>query len=159
MEVEFRFVCSWSVPQHLENKSKRRDMQMMDFEAKIEKTQEELATVKTELSVFKSELAAMREKISFFSVIYDKFDKTLEKLDTRQAEDRKELHAMMDDLRLSLESSITDELEKLRKDMKEQHNIERDKIDALNKWRWLVTGGAVVVGWLLSKLGLPFSMK
>ena len=134
-------------------------MQMMDFEAKIEKTQEELATVKTELSVFKSELAAMREKISFFSVIYDKFDKTLEKLDTRQAEDRKELHAMMDDLRLSLESSITDELEKLRKDMKEQHNIERDKIDALNKWRWLVTGGAVVVGWLLSKLGLPFSMK
>lgn len=132
---------------------------MMDFEAKIEKTQEELATVKTELSVFKSELAAMREKISFFSVIYDKFDKTLEKLDTRQAEDRKELHAMMDDLRLSLESSITDELEKLRKDMKEQHNIERDKIDALNKWRWLVTGGAVVVGWLLSKLGLPFSMK
>lgn len=159
MEAEFCFVCSWSVPQHLENKGKRRDMQMMDVEAKIEKTQEELATIKTDVSVVKSELAAMREKISFFSVIYDKFDKTLEKLDTRQAEDRKELHAMMDDLRLSLESSITDELEKLRKDMKEQHNIERDKIDALNKWRWLVTGGALVVGWLLSKLGLPFWMK
>ena len=128
----------------------------MDFEAKIEKTQEEMSIVKADLSAVKSELAAMREKISFFSIIYDKFDKTLEKLDTRQAEDRRELHLMMDDLRMSLESSITDELEKLRKDMKEQHNIERDKIDALNKWKWLVTGGALVVGWLLSKLRLPF---
>lgn len=132
---------------------------MIGFEAKIEKTQEEMSTVKSDLSVVKSELAAMREKISFFSIIYDKFDKTLEKLDTRQAEDRRELHLMMDDLRMSLESSITHELEKLRKDMKEQHNIERDKIDALNKWRWLVTGAALVVGWLLSKLGLPFPMK
>ena len=35
----------------------------------------------------------------------------------------------------------------------------KQKIEDLNKWRWLVMGGAVVVGWLLSKMGLPFEVK
>jgi hypothetical protein len=28
----------------------------------------------------------------------------------------------------------------------------------LNKLRWLIVGGAAVVGWIISKLGLPFSI-
>ena len=114
---------------------------MIDFEARLSKIE--------------TEVAAMREKVSFFSVIYEKFDKTLEKLDERQNEDRKELQNMIDDLR----NDIVQEMRALREDMAEQHNIEKKKIEDLNKWRWLVMGGAVVVGWIISKLGLPFSVK
>jgi len=39
---------------------------MIDFESKLSKIE--------------TEVAAMREKISFFSVIYEKFDRTLDKL-------------------------------------------------------------------------------
>jgi uncharacterized coiled-coil protein SlyX len=114
---------------------------MIDFDARVSKLE--------------SEVAAIKEKVSFFSVIYEKFDKTLEKLDERQIDDRKELQHMMDSLRVDL----LNEIKALREDMADQHNIEKKKIEDLNKWRWIVMGGAAVVGWILSKLGLPFDVK
>ena len=114
---------------------------MIDFEARLSKIE--------------TEVAAMREKVSFFSVIYEKFDKTLEKLDERQNDDRKELQAMMDELRVDL----LQEIKLMRDEAAAQHASQQKKIDELNKWRWVVMGGAVVVGWILSKLGLPFEMK
>jgi len=114
---------------------------MIDFEARLSKIE--------------TEVAAMREKVSFFSVIYEKFDRTLDKLDERTIEDKRELQAMMDSLR----TDLVQEMKALREEMAAQHAIEKQKIEDLNKWRWLVMGGAVVVGWLLSKMGLPFEVK
>ena len=119
----------------------KQGSKMIDFEARLSKME--------------TDVAAMKEKVSFFTVIYEKFDKTLEKLDERQNDDRKEMQAMIDELR----TDLVQEMKALREDMAEQHNIEKKKIEDLNKWRWLVMGGAVVVGWIISKLGLPFSVK
>ena len=47
----------------------------------------------------------------------------------------------------------------LREDMAAQHAVEKKKIEELNRWRWFVLGGAAVVGWILSKMGLPFEIK
>jgi len=83
------------------------------------------------------------------------FDRTLDKLDERTIEDKKELQAMMDDLR----TDLVQEMKSLREEMAAQHAVEKQKIEELNRWRWLVMGGAVVIGWILSKLGLPFEIK
>ena len=107
---------------------------MIDFEARLSKIE--------------TEVAAMREKVSFFSVIYEKFDKTLDRLDERTIEDKRELQAMMDNLR----TDLLDEMKAMREDMARQHEIENKKIEDLNRWRWIVMGGAAVVGWVLSKL-------
>lgn len=114
---------------------------MIDFEARLSKIE--------------TDVAAMKEKVSFFTVIYEKFDKTLEKLDERQNDDRKELQAMMDELR----TDLVQEMKSLREEMASQHEAEKKKIEELNKWRWFVLGGAAVIGWIISKLGLPFSIK
>ena len=114
---------------------------MIDFEARLSKIE--------------TDVAAMKEKVSFFTVIYEKFDKTLDKLDERTIEDKRELQAMMDNLR----TDLVQEMKSLREEMAAQHAVEKQKIEDLNKWRWLVMGGAVVVGWLISKLGLPFEVK
>ena len=114
---------------------------MIDFEARLSKIE--------------TDVAAMKEKVSFFTVIYEKFDKTLEKLDERQIDDRKELQQMVDALRVD----VLQEIKALREDMAAQHDVEKQKIEDLNKWRWLVMGGAVVVGWIISRLGLPFEIK
>ena len=98
-----------------------------------------------------SELAAIREKVSFFSVIYEKFDKTLDKLDERTIEDRKEINEMMNIMRIS----IMDEIKALRVDMASQHEVEKKKIEDLNKWRWVVMGAAAVIGWVLSRFTVP----
>ena len=105
---------------------------MIDFEARVTKLE--------------TELAAIKEKVSFFSVIYEKFDKTLEKFDSRQNGDRKELQEMMDELR----TDIMQEIKAMREDMFKQHTLERQKIDDLNKWRWIVVGAARIVAWLVS---------
>jgi molybdopterin converting factor small subunit len=100
------------------------------------------------LSKIETDVAAMKEKVSFFTVIFDK-------LDERTIEDKKELQAMMDNLR----TDLLQEMKSLREEMAAQHAVEKQKIEELNRWRWLVMGGAVVVGWLISKLGLPFEIK
>ena len=107
---------------------------MVDFESRISKIE--------------SEVAAMREKVSFFSVIYEKFDKTLDKLDERQVEDRKEMQLIIDQMR----NELMQEIKAMREDMAKQHDIENKKIEELNRWRWIVLGGAAVVGWIISKL-------
>jgi hypothetical protein len=107
---------------------------MVDFESRLSKLE--------------TDVAAMREKVSFFTVIYEKFDKTLDKLDERTIEDKKELQAMMDDLRTDLLA----ELKAMREDMARQHEIENKKIEDLNRWRWIVMGGAAVIGWIFSKV-------
>jgi hypothetical protein len=114
---------------------------MIDFESRLSKIE--------------TDVAAMREKVSFFTVIYEKFDRTLDKLDERTIEDKKELQTMMDDLR----TDLVQEMKSLREEMAAQHAVEKQKIEDLNKWRWLVMGGAVVVGWIISKLGLPFEIR
>jgi len=114
---------------------------MVDFENKLSKIE--------------TEVAAMREKISFFSVIYEKFDRTLDKLEKQHNDELREVHNKIEEI----EVSIMDEIKALRQEMKEQHQVEKQKIEDLNKWRWIVMGGAVVVGWILSKMGLPFEIK
>ena len=114
---------------------------MIDFESRLSKIE--------------TDVAAMKEKVSFFTVIYEKFDRTLDKLDERTIEDKKELQSMMDDLR----TDLVQEMKSLREEMAAQHAVEKQKIEDLNKWRWLVMGGAVVVGWIISKLGLPFEIR
>jgi len=114
---------------------------MIDFESRLSKIE--------------TDVAAMKEKVSFFTVIYEKFDRTLDKLDERTIDDKKELQMMMDNLR----TDLVQEMKFLREEMAAQHAVEKQKIEELNRWRWLVMGGAVVIGWILSKLGLPFEIK
>jgi DNA repair exonuclease SbcCD ATPase subunit len=114
---------------------------MIDFENKLSKME--------------SDMAAMKEKVSFFTVIYEKFDKTLDKLEKQHNEELRDVHNKIEEI----EVSIMEEIKSLREEMKKHHEEEKKKIDELNKWRWLVMGGAVVVGWILSKLGLPFPIK
>ena len=107
---------------------------MVDFESRLNKME--------------TDLAAVKEKISFFNVIYEKFDKTLDKLDERQIEDRKEINEMM----AVLQDNIMKEIKCLRDEMQKQHIIENKKIDELNKWRWIVMGAAAIVGWIISRV-------
>lgn len=105
------------------------------------------------LSKLESEFAAMQAKVSFFSVIYDKFDKTLDKLevaleDRREStnEEIKETHRKID----NLQKDLMDQLAELRKEMTRQHENEKRRIEDINKWRWFMMGGAVVISWIVS---------
>jgi len=78
---------------------------MIDFESRLSKIE--------------TDVAAMKEKVSFFTVIYEKFDRTLDKLDERTIEDKKELQAMMDNLR----TDLLQEMKSLREEMAAQQLV------------------------------------
>ena len=100
------------------------------------------------VSRLEADVAAMKEKVSFFTVIYDKFDKTLDKIDARTIEDRKEINNMI----AELQENIMQEIKAMRSDMANQHNVENKKIEDLNKWRYIVVGAVFVAGWIISKI-------
>jgi len=51
-----------------------------------------------------------------------------------------------------IETNIRDEFKCIREENKEMHAALNKKIVELEKWMWVVTGGAAVVGFLLSKV-------
>ena len=113
-----------------------------------------MSEIEVRVAKLEQEVAAMREKTSFFSVIYEKFDTTLEKLEEMIEHRRNDTNDDLKDVYRKIEDTevkIMSEIEKMRTDMKEQHRIENKKIDDLNRWRWIVMGGAAVIGWILSK--------
>ena len=61
---------------------------MIDFESKLSKIE--------------TEVAAMREKISFFSVIYEKFDRTLDKLEKQHNDELREVHKKIEEIEVSI---------------------------------------------------------
>ena len=54
--------------------------------------------------------------------------------------------------------NIAKDIKEIRQENKEQHNTLMNKMESMDKrlgiverWRWMVVGGAMVVGWLVSK--------
>jgi uncharacterized protein YlxW (UPF0749 family) len=117
-----------------------------------------LVRLDSDINDLKVEVGALREKVSFFNVIYGKFDETLSKVQILMEDRRNETN---DDLRevyrkiQDTETKIMDEIKALRNEMSASRDAENNKmnakIESLDKWRWQMMGGAAVVGFLLSK--------
>ena len=117
-----------------------------------------LVRLDSDINDLKVEVGALREKVSFFNVIYGKFDETLSKVQILMEDRRNETN---DDLRevyrkiQDTETKIMDEIKALRNEMSVSRDSENSKmngkIESLDKWRWQMMGGAAVVGFLLSK--------
>ena len=100
------------------------------------------------------ELSALKEKVSFFNVIYGKFDVTLGKIQEMIENRRYENNEEIKDVYARLEASeqrILAEMKGIREEMKRQHDEYQTKISEIDKWRWIVVGAAGVVGWILNK--------
>lgn len=112
------------------------------------------AEIDSKISKIEVELSALREKVSFFTVIYGKFDETLSKVQELMEDRRNQTNDELKDVYKKIqdtEDKLISEMQKIRAEMRTQHEVERRKIDDLNRWRWIVVGGATVIGIILSK--------
>lgn len=100
------------------------------------------------------ELSALKEKVSFFNVIYGKFDVTLgkiqEMIENRRYESNEDIKDVYERI-ASTEKTLLEEIKTIRKEIKEHHEEQSKKINEIDKWRWLLIGGAAVVGWFIEK--------
>lgn len=118
--------------------------------------------IEARMSHMEVELSALKEKVSFFNVIYGKFDVTLgkiqEMIENRRYENNEEIKDVYDRIEDS-EKKLLDEFKNVRAEIKEQnenHNRKLSIIDAkiadIDRWRWIILGGAVGVGWFLERI-------
>lgn len=105
------------------------------------------------------DLSALKEKVSFFHVIYGKFDVTLGKIQEmienrryENNEDIKEVYARL----AESEGRLLEELKAIRQDMKDMNSRYEKRISELDRWKWMLMGGAVVAGWLLARIAANF---
>lgn len=82
--------------------------------------------------------------------------KVYENIDNRRKEtdmDIKELHERIDivlDKVQITEKTLLEEIKLLRKEMLEHNSKEKESLDKLLQWKWMVAGGILVLSWLIS---------
>ena len=91
----------------------------------------------------------------------DAINHSMEKLEEKIDENYSTLHHrisdMRDDIHTNIEAKHDKVMEKLETQAKassSQHKEIADKIQAIEKWRWMIMGGALVVGYVLAHLKL-----
>lgn len=52
----------------------------------------------------------------------------------------------------TLEKDIMNEIKLIRTENQQQHEAMKSKLSVVEKWIWVVTGGAAVIGFIISKL-------
>jgi chromosome segregation ATPase len=114
--------------------------------------------LENDINALKVEIGSLKEKVSFFNVIYGKFDDTLNKvqavMEDRRSETNEDLREVYQKIQ-DTENKIMGEIKALRAEMTTSRESENgkinSKIESLDKWRWQMMGGAAVIGFLLSK--------
>lgn len=123
----------------------------------------------------KVDIGVLKTQVLTLSALCNKMDQVIEKLvdqhdrhiakvytdmDNRRLEteaDIKELHSRIDTVLDKMETSnkeIMDEFKSLRKDMSEHNKQEKDALDKLLQWKWMVAGGIIALSWLISHVNL-----
>jgi len=117
------------------------------------------------------DIGVLKTQVLTLSALCNKMDQVIEKLvdqhdrhiakvytdmDNRRLEtekDIKEIHERIDtvlDKMADSNEKIMEEFKYLRQEMANHNAVEKDKLDQLLKWKWMVAGGIVVISWLIS---------
>ena len=128
----------------------------------------------------KVDIGVLKTQVLTLSALCNKMDQVIEKLvdqhdrhiakvytdmDNRRLEteaDIKEIHQRIDTVLDKMETSnkeIMDEFKSLRKDMSDHNKQEKDALDKLLQWKWMVAGGIIAISWLISNFNLDTISK
>jgi hemerythrin superfamily protein len=124
-----------------------------------------------DLSEIKVDVGVLKTQVLTLSALCNKMDQVIEKLvdqhdrhisgvyndiDKKRLEtedDIKDIHERIDTVLDKMEKSnekIMEEFKSLRKDMSDHNLKEKEALDQLLKWKWMLAGGIVALSWLIS---------
>ena len=100
-------------------------------------------------------------RVSVLETQVDTISGNLTKLEQKIDSNYATLHSRISDLRDDLRNDIDikhekiiDKLDAQNKASTEQHKVIADKISSIEKWRYMLVGGAVVTGYILAHIKL-----
>jgi Mg2+ and Co2+ transporter CorA len=119
----------------------------------------------------KIDVGVLKEQVSTIMSLCSKMDAIIEKLSEQHERHIVKVYDDMEDRRLETETDIKEihdridtvlekvqeserrlmqELKSLKQDITEHNKKEKESLDQLLQWKWMVAGGILVVSWLLS---------
>jgi hypothetical protein len=128
-----------------------------------------------EVSDLKVDVGVLKTQVLTLSALCNKMDQVIEKIvdthdrhiskvysdmENRRLEtdgDIKEIHDRIDMVLDKMEASnqrIMDEFKSLRSDMQDHNQNEKESLDKLLQWKWMVAGGIIVISWLISNVNI-----
>jgi len=127
-----------------------------------------------DLTKVQVDVGVLKTQVTTITTLCNKMDQVIEKLvdqhdrhiakvyddiDKRRVEtdmDIKEIHGRIDtvlDKVQHTEKTLLDEIKGLRAEMQAHNAKEKEKLQQLLDWKWMIVGGIIVVTWLLSHVG------
>lgn len=121
----------------------------------------------------KVDVGVLKQQVNTLTTLCDKMDSLMERLvDTHDrhiakvytdmenrrletAEDIREIHTRIDivlDKMQDSELRLMNELKSLRTEMQNHNSKEKESLDKLLQWKWMVAGGIVALSWLVSHM-------
>lgn len=157
-----KFIRNWKVLQSQKRKNKETKM-----------------TDDKEFTQVQVDVGVLKQQISMLTILCDKMDKVIEKLvdqhdkhlvkvystmEDRRIEtegDIKEIHGRIDTVLDKLQDSelrLMSELKSLRQEMQNHNAKEKESLDKLLQWKWMIAGGVIALSWIVSHMELVASV-
>ena len=132
---------------------------------------DDIVELKVDTGVLKQQIKSITELCSKMDQVIEKLvdqhDRHISKvyvdIEARRREtdlDIKEIHGRIDDVLEKVqgtEKALLTEMKALRKEMQDHNSKEKEALDGLLQWKWMIAGGILVVSWLLSHVS-PVTM-
>jgi len=130
-------------------------------------TPDDLTKVQVDVGVLKTQIVTITLLCNKMDQVIDKLvdqhdrhiAKVYDDIDKRRLEtdmDIKEIHGRIDTVLEKVqdtEKTLLGEIKGLRKEMQDHNTKEKEKLQQLLDWKWMIVGGIIVVTWLLSHVG------
>jgi lipid II:glycine glycyltransferase (peptidoglycan interpeptide bridge formation enzyme) len=124
----------------------------------------EMVDVQVDIGILKTQVLTLSALCNKMDVVIEKLvdqhDRHIAKvyadMDQRRLEtekDIKEIHERIDTVLDKMQDSnekIMEEFKSLRKDMSEHNRKEKESLDKLLEWKWMLAGGIIVLSYLIS---------
>lgn len=139
--------------------SLQRDVAQIDtLVERLDITIEKLTEVSSTVSQL---LAVQGSRLEFQEKVQERLEKMFEERRGETEKNIKDLYARIEkvdkDLQEDMEdtySKIAEKIEQHRKESTEQHKVLNDRITRMEKWMWMLIGGAVVLSTLFNHINL-----
>ena len=102
----------------------------------------------------KARLSVLENNVAFISTSVEKLET---KIDNNYATLHSRISDLRDDLRFDFESKNEKVIQKIEEhsNSSNEHSKELNKrIDGIERWRWMIMGGALVIGYILAHVKL-----
>lgn len=103
----------------------------------------------------------MKSRVATLETQVLNISEDVKRIESRVDGQYEQLHSRINDLKEDIRTEIDTKHEKLIEKLDEHSKSEREenakmssKISSMEKWRWMIMGGAVVVGYILAHLKL-----